>query len=152
MEGARGRWLLLVVASALAAAAASSATAGFAGATQSFPCRWTYALDAGLRDGYVTAGNTADCGGGAGSLTLSARLLKWNPKSKTWHSDRAQTRTWRDLRAHHYVELTEPCVTSTVRAVFGWVLRDTGGAVVARNSVKTGSLKVPGAACKEGIG
>ena len=100
----------------------------------------------------MTAGNSANCGGRSGSLTLSARLLRWDPKSKRWHADKAQTKTFRDLRANRYLELAEPCVTSTVRAVFGWILRDSGGAVVARHSVKTGQLKVPGPGCKQGIG
>jgi hypothetical protein len=121
--------------------------AGHAAGT-SFPCRWTWSLHDGLRAGYVTAGSNADCGGRSGSLTLSARLLRWDPNSKAWHTDRAQTKTWTDLRANRYVELAEPCVASTVRAVFGWILRDSSGAVVARNSVKTGSLKVPGPGCK----
>jgi hypothetical protein len=135
---------LFVVASALAGAALAS----FAGAASSFPCRWTYDLEAGLRDGYVTAGNNANCGGRSGSLTLSARLLRWDPRSKTWRLVKAQTKTFRDLRANRYLELAVPCVTSTVRAVFGWILRDTGGAIVARNSVKTGPLKVPGPGCR----
>ena len=142
---------MFVVASALAGAAVASSGAVFAGAASSFPCRWNWDLEAGLRAGYVTAGNSADCGGRSGSLTLSVRLFRWIPKSKSWHLDRAQTQTFRDLRPHRYLELAEPCLTSTVRAVFGWILRDAGGAVVARNSVKTGTLKVPGPGCKQGI-
>jgi hypothetical protein len=41
---------------------------------------------------------------------------------------------------------------STVRAVFGWTLRNTGGTVVGRHSLRTASLKVPGPDCKIAIG
>lgn len=118
----------------------------------SFPCRWQWDLHAGLRAGYVTAGSSADCAGRRGSLTLSARLLRWNPQSKTWHADRAQTRTWRDLSGNRYVELTERCTAATFRAVFGWTLRDTGGALVSRHAVRSGVLKVPGPDCRFQIG
>jgi hypothetical protein len=142
----------LAAASALAAAAvASSGAVSAAASSSSFPCRWTYDLEAGLRTGYVTAGNNASCGGRSGSLTLSARLQRWDPRSKTWRLVKAQTKTFRDLRANRFLELAVPCVASTVRAVFGWILRDTSGAVVARNSVTTGPLKVPGPGCKQGI-
>jgi hypothetical protein len=152
MERASGRWVLFLVALALVPPAAASSRTGDAGDKSSFPCHWNWTLQAGLREGYVTAGNNASCGGRSGSLTLSARLLRWNPRSKRWHTEKAQTRTWRDLRANRYLELAEPCVASTVRAVFVWILRDSGGTVVARNAIKTGSLKVPGPACKIGIG
>lgn len=118
----------------------------------SFPCRWNWSLQDGFRVGYITAANSADCAGRAGSLTLSARLLRWNPKTTKWHTDRAQTRTWTNLSGNRYVGLSERCVTATVRAEFGWILRDSGGSVVARHSVKSGSLKVPGPDCKISIG
>ena len=47
-----------------------------------FPCRWRFDLEAGLRTGYVTAGNSADCSGRQGSLTLSVRLLRRAPASQ----------------------------------------------------------------------
>lgn len=147
-----GRWVLLIVALALVVPAGASSRAGHAGGSSSFPCRWTWDLQAGLRAGYVTAGNNASCGGRSGSLTLSARLFSWDRKRKRWHLDKARTRTWRDLRGNRYVELAEPCVGATVRALFGWILRDSGGTIVARNSVKTASLKTPGRGCKQGIG
>jgi hypothetical protein len=78
------------------------------------------------------------------------RLL--DPASRSWHTVKAQTKTWRVLRGNHYLELAKPCVVSTVRAVFGWTLRNTGGAIVSRHSVRTASLKVPGPDCKIGIG
>ena len=121
-------------------------------AESSFPCRWSWELRDGFRPGHITAGNNADCAGRAGSLTLSARLLRWNPKTKKWHTDRAQTRTWTNLKGNRYVGLDEPCVTATVRAEFGWILRDTGGSVVARHSLKTAPLKVPGPDCKITLG
>jgi hypothetical protein len=152
MQYATGRRVLLVIAVALGAAGlASSATGHFQGKS-SFPCRWKWDLQAGLREGYVTAGNSAHCGGRSGSLTLSVRLLRWDPDSKAWQTARAQTRTFKNLRANRYIELAEPCTASTVRAVFGWTLRNSRGSVVARNTVKTGSLKVPGPGCKIGIG
>ena len=118
----------------------------------SFPCRWRFDLEAGLRTGYVTAGNSADCRGRQGSLTLSVRLFRLDPASKTWHTVKAQAKTWRVLRGNHFLELATPCVVSTVRAVFGWTLRNTGGTVVGRRSLRTASLKVPGPDCKIAIG
>ncbi len=118
----------------------------------SFPCRWNWSLQDGFRAGYITAVNSADCGGRQGRLTLSAQLLRWNPKTKKWHIDKSQTRTWTNLSGNRFVALAEPCVASTVRAVFSWTLRDTGGSVVARHSVKTATLKVPGPDCKISIG
>jgi hypothetical protein len=118
----------------------------------SFPCRWRFDLEAGLRAGYVTAANSADCSGRQGSLTLSVRLLRWDSASKAWHTAKAQTKTWRNLRGNHYLELARPCVVSTVRAVFGWTLRNTAGAVVGRHSLRTASLKVPGPDCRITIG
>jgi hypothetical protein len=121
-------------------------------AKATFPCRWRFDLEAGLRTGYVTAGNSADCTGRRGSLTLSVRLLRRTPPSPVWHTAKAQTKTWRDLRGNHFLELARPCTASTVRAVFGWTLRNTSGVVVARHALRTASLKVPGPGCKIGIG
>jgi hypothetical protein len=120
--------------------------------TAGFPCRWRFDLEAGLRTGYVTAANSADCSGRQGSLTLSVRLLRWDPASKAWHTAKVQTKTWRNLGGNRYLELAKPCTVSTVRALFGWTLRNTAGAVVARHSLRTASLKVPGPGCKIGIG
>ena len=120
--------------------------------TSSFLCTWKWDLEAGLRTGYVTAGNSANCAGRQGSLTLSVHLLRLSPKSKKWNVDKAQTRTWTDLRANRYVEVAERCSKSTVRAVFDWVLRDTGRTVISRHSLTTASLKVPSAACQIGLG
>jgi hypothetical protein len=118
----------------------------------SFPCRWRFDLEAGLRTGYVTAANSADCSGRQGSLTLSVRLLRRDPASKAWHTAKVQTKTWRNLAGNHYLELAKPCTASTVRAVFGWTLRNTSGAIVSRHSVRTASLEVPGPDCKIAIG
>lgn len=122
------------------------------GAKAAFPCPWRFDLEAGLRTGYVTAANSADCSGRQGSLTLSVRLLRWDPASKAWHTTKAQTKTWRNLRGNRYLELAKPCVASTVRAVFGWTLRSTGGTVVSRHSLRTASLQVPGPGCMIRIG
>jgi hypothetical protein len=121
-------------------------------AKPAFPCRWRFDLEAGLRTGYVTAADSADCTGRRGSLTLSVRLLRLTPPSTVWHTAKAQTKTWRDLRGNHFLELARPCTASTVRAVFGWTLRNTGGAVVARHSLRTAALKVPGPDCRVTIG
>jgi hypothetical protein len=129
-----------------------AAHAAIVRAKAAFPCRWRFDLEAGLRTGYVTAANSADCSGRQGSLTLSVRLLRWDPASKAWHTAKAQTKTWRDLRRNRYLELAKPCTVSTVRALFGWTLRNTAGALVARHSLRTASLKVPGPGCKIGIG
>jgi hypothetical protein len=122
------------------------------GTKTAFPCRWQFDLEAGLRTGYVTAANSADCSGHQGSLTLSVRLLRWDPASKAWHTAKVQTKTWRNLGGNRYLELAKPCTVSTVRAVFGWTLRNTGGTIVGRHSLRTASLKVPGPGCKIGIG
>ena len=151
MERGSCRWVLVVLAVALIVPAATSSRAGGAYGS-SFRCRWAWDLQAGLREGYVTAGNSANCGGRSGSLTLSARLLRWDAKRKGWRTDKAQTRTWRDLRTNRYIEVAEPCRGATVRAVFGWILRDSGGAVVSRKSIRTASLKTPDRGCKQGIG
>ena len=98
--------------------------------TSSFLCTWKWDLQPGLRTGYVTAGNGANCAGRQGSLTLSIRLLRWSPKSEKWNVDKAQTRTWTDLRANRYVEVAERCSKSTVRVVFDWGLRDAGRTVI----------------------
>jgi hypothetical protein len=121
-------------------------------AKAAFPCRWRFDLEAGLRTGYVTAANSADCSGRQGSLTLSVRLLRWDPAGKAWHTAKVQTKTWRKLGGNRYLEVAKPCTVSTVRALFGWTLRNTGGALVARHSLRTASLKVPGPGCKIGIG
>jgi hypothetical protein len=151
---------VLAAASADTAASSSAARAGgwpeqhppVARAKATFPCRWRFDLEAGLRAGYVTAGNSADCSGRRGSLTLSVRLLRRTPPSPAWHTAKLRTKTWRNLRGNHFLEVARPCTASTVRAVFGWTLRNTGGAVVARHSLRTASLKVPGPACKIAIG
>ena len=167
MAHARFRRSLFVVSLPVAGVVASSSAGADASSTAggqpaegpavvrtraSFPCRWRFDLEAGLRTGYVTAANSADCSGRQGSLTLSVRLLRWDPASKAWHTAKVQTKTWRNLGGNRYLELAKPCVVSTVRAVFGWTLRNTGGAIVSRHSVRTASLKVPGPDCKIGIG
>ena len=98
----------------------------------------------------MTAGNSADCSGRQGSLTLSVRLLRLDPASKTWHTAKAQTRTWRVLRGNHFLELATPCVVSTVRAVFGWTLRNTGGKIVGRRSLRTDRSRCPARTAKSG--
>ena len=105
-----------------------------------------------MRPGYVTAGNNADCGGRRGSLTLGVRLLRLDPVTKAWHTDKKKTRTFRNLRKNRYLEIAEPCAAATFRAVFRWTLRNTSGAVVARHAVKTSSLVVNSPDCKITLG
>ena len=115
----------------------------------SFPCRWNWDLQVGLRPGFVTASSSADCAGHRGSLTLRVRLLRLDPTTKIWATDRLQTRTWRDLRGSHFVAVRSPCAVSTVRAVFGWTLRNTRGKVVNRQTVRSGTLGDPGPGCHQ---
>src|SRR6476660_10406538 len=70
--------------------------------SRSFPCRWNWSLFDGMRPGYVTAGNNADCGGRRGSLTLGIRLLRLDPVTKVEHTDKKQTRTFSNLRKNRY--------------------------------------------------
>jgi hypothetical protein len=122
-----------VIVCGVAAGAADVATAG------SFPCRWNYDLHAGLRDGYVTAGANASCGGRSGSLTLTVRLYGWTSTTKRWRVDRAQTKTYANLNGNRYVEVAERCRLGKARADFVWILR-SGGRVVARNVVHTAAI------------
>jgi hypothetical protein len=114
----------------------------------SFPCQWRYDLQAGLRSGYVTAGASAACAGRSGALTISVHLQSWNAKTRRWRKEAAQTQTWRNLAHNRYVVLARPCRAEIVRADFHWTLRDSGGSVVARNSVQSGRLSVPGPKCQ----
>src|SRR5437870_3362386 len=91
--------------------------------SRSFPCRSNWSLFDGMRAGYVTAGNNADCGGRRGSLTLGVRLLRLDPVTKAWHTDKKRTRTFRNLRKNRYLEIAEHCAAATFRAVFRWTLR-----------------------------
>ena len=105
----------------------------------SFPCRWNYDLHAGLREGYVTAGANASCGGRSGSLTLTVRLYGWSPTTKRSRVDRAQTKTFTNLAGNRYVDVAERCRLGKARADFVWVLR-SGGRIVARNVVHTAAI------------
>ena len=136
--------MLLVTLITLAAAHTSAAS--------SFPCRWTWDLQYGLRPGHVTAGNNADCSGRAGSLTLRVRLLQRDPGATTWHTVRARTRTFHHLNGNRYVEVATPCVAARFKAVMRWILRNPGGGVVARHVVRTATVTVPSANCVGTIG
>lgn len=137
-----------LVALAVVACALASSTGQGGAARSSFPCRWTYNMYAGLRAGYVTAGENADCTGRRGKLTLSAHLDWLNPKTRGWRVDRAQTRTWTNLGGLRYLSLAEHCKPGKFRATFLWTLRDSGQRVLATNSIHTGSLTLPSADCK----
>ena len=147
---ARLRWsLFLVVLATTAVVAMPSGSVLASGrAASSFPCRWSYSLYDGMRAGYVTAGNNADCTGRQGSLTLSVRLLKLDPMTKAWHNVKAQTKTFRHLNGNRFVEVATPCVVASFRAVFRWTLRDTRKVIVARHLVKTRKLVVDSGSCR----
>ena len=136
--------MLLVTLLTLAAAHASAAG--------SFPCRWTWDLQYGLRPGHVTAGNNADCSGRAGSLTLRVRLLQRDQGTSTWHTVKTRTRTFHHLNGNRYVEVATPCVAAKFKAVMRWTLRNQGGGVVARHVVRTGVVTVPSTNCVQTIG
>ena len=135
---------LLVIGMVIAAAHAHAAS--------SFPCRWTWDLNYGHRVGYVTAGNAADCGGRAGSLTLSVRLLQRDETTHQWHTVKKRTRTFHQLRGNRFVEVATPCVGAKFKAVMRWTLRAPGGAVVARHLVRTGVVTVPSPHCSFTLG
>lgn len=142
---ARWRWFPVALA-AIAAIVLASAASGRPAST--FPCRWSYSLYDGLRKGFVTAGDNADCSGRQGSLTLSVRLLRLDPVTNTWHTAKNRSRRFRHLSGNRYVEVASPCVATSFRAVFRWTLRNPGGAVVARHRVSTPKLAVPGPDCQ----
>jgi hypothetical protein len=112
-----------------------------------FPCRWNWDLFYGQRPGYVTAGNSADCAGRAGSLTLKVRLLQRDDATHTWRTVKHRERTFHQLNHNRFVEVATPCVAATFKAVMRWVLRAPGGAVVARKVVRTATVTVPSANC-----
>ena len=86
----------LVIGLMLAATLSSAASARQASAVavSAFPCRWNYDLQVGLRAGYVTGGESADCTGRRGTLTLSTQLYRWIPAKRKWRLDRSVTRSW----------------------------------------------------------
>jgi hypothetical protein len=126
--------------------------AGHTAAGSSFPCRWTWDLQYGLRPGHVTAGNAADCAGRAGSLTLRVRLLKRDDAMHSWQTVKTRSQTFHRLNRNRFVELATPCVAAKFKAVMRWVLRNPGGGVVARHVVRTGTVTVPGPNCVNSIG
>jgi hypothetical protein len=130
---------LLVALVGLAAAHSSRASP--------FPCRWNWDLVYGHRPGYVTAGNSADCAGRAGSLTLKVRLLQRDDTTHTWRTVKHRARTFHKLNSSRFVEVATPCVTASFKAVMRWVLRAPGGAVVARKVVRTATVTVPSPNC-----
>src|SRR6478752_3071292 len=121
-RGAQRGVLLIAVLSTGAGLAAGSVHAA-----QSFPCRWDWSLFDGLRQGYVTAGNTADCAGRQGSLTLSVRLLRQDPSTKTWRTVKTSSKTFKHISRTRSVEVATPCTAASFRGVFRWTLRDTRG-------------------------
>jgi hypothetical protein len=121
--------------------------AAHSSAASPFPCRWNWDLLYGNRPGYVTAGNSADCAGRAGSLTLKVRLLQRDDATHTWRTVKHRARTFHQLNTNRFVEVATPCVAATFKAVMRWVLRAPGGAVVARKVVRTATVTVPSPNC-----
>jgi hypothetical protein len=142
---ARWRWFTVALA-AIVVVVPASAGAGRAAST--FPCRWSYSLYDGMRKGFVTAGENADCSGRRGSLTLSVRLLRRDPATKVWHTAKTSTRTFRHLSGNRFAEVATPCAATSFRAVFRWTLRNTRGAVAARHRVRTPALVVTSPNCE----
>jgi hypothetical protein len=101
-----------------------------------------------MRPGYVTAGNNADCSGRRGSLTLSVRLLRWYPSSKSWQAVRTTAKTFKHINGNRSLEVATRCAAASFRAVFRWTLRDARGGVVARHIVKTSRLVVTSPDCR----
>lgn len=112
-----------------------------------FPCRWNWGLNAGLPAGFVVAGINADCFGRAGSLTLGIRLLKFNPKSRRWHTDKVKDKTFTDMKGNRGIDVTERCRFQKLRAIYRWTLRDPGGGIVATKVVRTRAWQAPGPGC-----
>lgn len=125
-----------------AAEAAKTTVAG------TFPCRWNYNLYVGLRAGYETGGENADCTGTPGTLTLAARLYRSQPGSHTWRLVRSPSRSWTHPTGNRFVEFSEPCTPGRIRAVFTWALHDPGGRIVARNIVTTAPINDTGPGCR----
>jgi hypothetical protein len=112
-------------------------------AGSSFPCRWNWELATNLRQGYAVAGANADCRGRPGSLTISVRLQRQDPATHAWRTLKADTRLFHDLRKNRYVQVAKRCASAApvkYRARLSWILRGTGGAVVARLSYTAGPV------------
>jgi hypothetical protein len=100
-----------------------------------------------MRPGYISGGESADCGGLQGTLTLSTQLYRWVPATANWRLDRTETRSWRNPTGNRYVEIDEPCAIGKARASFDWVLRDRHGQVIARKSIVSAAIADPGPRC-----
>ena len=136
--------VLVLVVTLSCAAATRSASAVAVGA---FPCRWNYDLQVGLRAGYVTGGESADCTGRHATLTLSTQLYRWIPAKKRWRLDRSVSRSWLNPTGNRFVTFQERCTGGKVRATFSWVLRDGSRQIIARNSIHSTSVADPGPGC-----
>ena len=137
----------LVIVVSVAAAVTSTATAQRTVRGTSFPCRWNYDMYVGLRAGYVTGSENADCTGHQGTLTLIAQLFRSTPATAKWRLDRSETQSWRNPLGNRYVEFDERCSIGKTRATFTWALRDPGGRVVAHMTIKTSPVADPGPRC-----
>jgi hypothetical protein len=141
------RWLTVVLLT-VAAFILNEEAVGKAAVTGLFPCRWNYNLYVGLRAGYETGGENADCAGTSGTLTLAARLYRSPPGTHTWRLTRSPARSWVNPTGNRYVEFSRACTTGRIRAVFTWALRDPRGHLVAHNTVVTAPINDTGRGCK----
>jgi len=147
MSWQRLRSLVIVLALAATVSSAAAARPASSTAVRSFPCRWNYDLQVGLRAGYVTGGESADCTGQQGTLTLSTQLYRWIPATRKWRLDRSVTRSWSNPAGNRFVTFQEHCALGKVRATFSWVLRDRSRRVIARNTIRSSSVADPGPGC-----
>jgi hypothetical protein len=123
---------------------------GIARQRRSFPCQWTWTIQPGFFPGYVNAGNSADCGGISGSLTLSTRLQEWSQHRRGWKTVRSQKHTWHHLGRNHFTEVRKRCDNGKYRAKFRWILHQSGGAI-SRKSLRKGAVVAP-VGCRLTIG
>jgi hypothetical protein len=107
-----------------------------------FGCGWNWSLAAGVRTHYVTAGNSATCGGQRASLTLSTRLQEWNPAAQEWRTVRFRRRTWTNLHGRRAVEVGRRCDGGRYRATFTWLVQ-THGAVLSQLALTKGPRRAP---------
>jgi hypothetical protein len=138
------RRLIALTVAAFALAAPLTAPAA---AAVTFPCRWNYDMYVGLHLGYLTGGESADCTGVHGTLTLSAELFRWTPSTGKWRLDTTKRHAWSNPRGNHYVEFSQRCARGRVRAVFNWLLRDQSGHTLSINTIRTAPVADPGPKC-----
>ncbi len=116
---------------------------GVADASESFPCQWTWSIQPGILTGFIVAGNSANCTGIHGSLTLSTRLQEWNRAHRRWKTVRTQRKTWHHLGTTRSSGVQKRCDNGKYRAKFRWKLRDTSGRRLAHLALTKGAVVAP---------